>query len=592
METIYTCKPVNRVDGRLKVTGGAKYAGEFNVPDLAYGVVVSSAIGKGKIKSINSKEVEQLEGVLKVFTHENVKGLAWFNFEYKDDDAPPGEHFRYLQTEDIVFSQQPVALVVAETFEQARHAASCIKVEYAFEEPVTNLEENLDEAHKPKGKKSGFKPPKNRGNFNREFKKSEVQIEAEYFHGAEHHNPMEMHASTVIYDGDEKLTIYDKTQGILNSQNYVVKVFGLKTKNVKAYSPFVGGAFGSGLRPQYQLFMATLAALELKRSVRVTLTRQQMFSFGHRPITQQQLAIGAAPGGTLNALSHTAISETSTFEDYMENIVNWSGMLYKCDNVQLDYKLVSLNVNTPMDMRAPGAATGVFALECAMDELAYKLNMDTLQLRLANYADTDGTTGHPYTSKALRECYEQASQRFGWDKRSPQPRSVKKGNNVFVGMGMATGMWEAMYVPARAVATLSADGKLVVGSATADIGTGTYTIMTQIAAETLGLPIDDVTFKLGDASLPYAYLEGGSSTAASVGTAVQQVCMQVKEEVFSLAKKLDDSPFAKASLDEVSFTDGAIYLNSNRLIRISVKDLMARSGKQEIKETSTEIPDP
>jgi len=590
METTYIGKPISRVDGRKKVTGTAKYAGEFNTLDLAYGMVVSSAIAKGKILSINSAEVEKEQGVLKVFTHENVKGLAYFNFKYKDADAPPGDHFRYLQTDEILYSMQPVALVVAETFEQARYGASLIKIEYQAEEPVTNLEKTLDKAHKPKGKKTGFKPPKNKGKFKPAFEGSPVQVETEYFHGAEHHNPMEMHASTVLYTGEDQLAIYDKTQGILNSQNYVCKVFGLSPKNVKAYSPFVGGAFGSGLRPQYQLYMAALAALELKRSVRVTLTRQQMFSFGHRPVTKQNISLGAKPDGSLQAVSHTAISETSTFEDYMEIVVNWSGMLYKCENVNLDYKLADLNVYTPLDMRAPGAATGMFAMECAMDELAYKLDIDPLQLRYINYSEVENLSGHPFTSKALKQCYEQASQQFGWDKRNPQPRSMKKGNNVLVGMGMATGMWDSMVVPTRATATFFADGKLEVGSATADIGTGTYTIMTQIAADTLGLPLDNVTFKLGDASLPYAFLEGGSATAASVGTAVLKVCQQIKEELFSLAKKMDDSPFRTTALDEVTFSNGNIHLNSDGAVHVKLTDIMQKSKKKHIKDTTTMLP--
>ncbi len=591
METTYIGKPISRVDGPKKVSGAAKYAGEFNVPDLAYGYVVSSAIAKGKIISINSEEVEKTDGVLKVFTHENVKGLSRWNRKYKDDDAPPGDHFRFLQTDDISYSMQPVALVVAETFEQARYAASLIKVEYQQEEPITDLLANLDKAQKPKGTKTGFKAPKNKGKFEKGFDKSAVQLTTEYFHGAEHHNPMEMHASTVVYEGKEKLRIYDKTQGILNSQTYVCNIFGLKKKNVQAFSPFVGGGFGSGLRPQYQLFMAALAALELERSVRVTLTRQQMFSFGHRPVAQQYLSIGANEDGLLQAMSHSAVAETSMFEDYMETTVNWSGMLYKCDNVALDYKLVHLNMYTPLDMRAPGAVTGVYALECAMDEMAYKLKMDPLQFRLQNYSEKDNLSGHEYTSKALRQCYEQAAEKFGWSKRNPEPRSMKRGSNVLVGQGMATGMWDAMVVPTRATATFSKDGKLVVGSATADIGTGTYTIMTQIAAETLGISMDNVTFRLGDASLPYAFLEGGSSTAASVGTAVMKVCQQIKEELFSLAKKVDNTPFTEPSIEDYTFDNGEIYETQKPSVRITYAEIMEGNGKEKIDDTTTMLPD-
>jgi xanthine dehydrogenase YagR molybdenum-binding subunit len=256
-------------------------------------------------------------------------------------------------------------------------------------------------------------------------------------------------------------------------------------------SPFVGGAFGSGLRPQHQLFMAVMAAMQLKRSVRVELSRPQMFSFGHRPETIQRVALGASSDGTLQALIHEAVQESSRFENYVEIVVNWSGQQYQCDNVRLDYKLSRLDLYTPLDQRAPGAATGVPALEVAMDELACALNMDPLTLRLKNYTDIDPNTGKPFSSKELRACFAQGAERFGWSRRNPKPRSMRDGRQL-IGWGMASGVWDAMQGQAAARATLGIDGKLVVGSATADIGTGTYTVMTQIAAEVLGLAIEDV----------------------------------------------------------------------------------------------------
>ncbi|MBW8683828.1 xanthine dehydrogenase family protein molybdopterin-binding subunit [Chitinophaga rhizophila] len=587
--TNYIGKPVNRVDGYAKVTGGAKYAADHHARGLCYGVVVSAGIAKGKILHIDTTEAMQLEGVFKIFTHENVSGLAWFNHSYKDMDAPPGKHFRYLQTDTITYSQQPVALVVAETFELARYAASLVKVTYKADAHVTNLTGNLDQARPPKGKKSGFKKPSSRGHFDKAFTAAPVTLDATYFHGAEHHNPMEMHATTVLYYKNGSITVYDKTQGILNTQSYVKSVFGLSGRKVKALSPFVGGAFGSGLRPQYQLFMAVLASLELKRSVKVMLTRQQMFSLGFRPITQQSLSIGSMEDGSLQAIKHEAVSGTSQFEDYVENIVNWSGMLYHCKNVKQSYQLVSLDTYTPLDMRAPGAVTGMFGLECAMDELAYKLNIDPLELRYINYSVEDGSMKKPYSSKALRDCYQQAAERFGWSQRNPEPRSMKNGH-LLTGWGMATGMWDAMTVPARAKATFTADGRLTVGSATADIGTGTYTIMTQIAAETLGLPMDNVTFQLGDASLPYAYLEGGSATAASVGTAVQKACMQVRERLLDLAKDIPDSPFKGLSVAQVSFADGMMFMTETPANFIHLKDIMTLTDTGEINVTSTPLP--
>lgn len=587
--TNYIGKPQNRVDGKAKVTGEAKYAAEHNVPDIVHGVVVSSAIARGKIKDLDESEALKIPGVLKVFSHKNVPGLAWFNMKYKDQDAPKGDHFRPLHTSEIQFSLQPIALVVAKTFEAARYASSLIKIDYETSEFETELESNLDKAFKPGNEKSGFKKPKSRGNFKKAFSKAPVKIEEEYFHGAEHHNPMEMHASTVIYEKGDKLTVYDKTQGVFNSQSYITGVFGLSKKKVQVLAPFVGGAFGSGLRPQYQLFMAVLAALELKRSAKVVLTRQQMFSFGHRPVTMQKVAVGATHDGGFEAIKHEAFSETSQFENYVEIIVNWSGMLYKCDNVALDYKLVKLDMYTPLDMRAPGAATGVTAIECAIDELSYKLGIDPLELRFKNYTDKDPMTNKKFSSKALNLCYEQGAEKFGWAKRSLQPRSMKEGNNL-VGWGMATGMWDAMFVPSRAKAVLSPDGKLIVSSGTADIGTGTYTIMTQIAAETLGLPLDDVTFKLGDTSLPLAYLEGGSATAASVGTAVKYTCDNIKEKVFKLAKKIKGSPIEDADLEDVTFADGYITLNADTSKSVSIIDALKENDGEDLKDTSTALP--
>ncbi|MGI4021567.1 MAG: xanthine dehydrogenase family protein molybdopterin-binding subunit [Janthinobacterium lividum] len=589
MKTDYIGKPTTRVDGPLKVTGQAKYAAEHTADGLVYGYVVSSTIASGTIKHINAEAALALPGVLQVFTHENVSGFAWFDKSYKDDDAVDGSPFRPLHDAKIRYSMQPIALVVAETFELARYAASIITVDYKTDEHKTSLEENLSKSiEAPKGK-MGFKPPVSRGDAEKAFKAAPVKISAEYIHSAEHHNPMEIFATTVMMEPDGKLTIYDKTQGVTNSLNYVTKVFGLSDKEVRVVSPYMGGGFGSGLRPQYQLFLAVMASLQLKRSVRVSLTRQQMFSFGHRPATVQTISLAADADGTLQSVMHKAYGETSQFENYTEIVVNWSGLLYQCENVKTEYDLVKLNSYTPLDMRAPGAATGIPVLESAMDELAYALKMDPLALRLKNYAEKDQNDKKPFSSKALRSCYEEGAAKFGWDKRSIEPRSMREGNTL-IGWGMATGAWDSGQMKAAAKAVLTADGKLTVGSGTSDIGTGTYTIMTQIAAETLGLPLHDVTFKLGDTSLPEAPLQGGSWTATSVGTAVQAVCATIKEKVFKLAKKLDKSPFKSADLDEVTFDDGKIFLKTDSSKTISIADVMKQSGEVSIEEENSTAP--
>lgn len=375
--------PLSRVDGRAKVTGAARYAAEFNAPNLACGYAVSSAIAKGRITSIAVDAALAVPGVIKFFTHEDRPRTAWFDSSYKDEVAQPGSPFRPLYDEKILFSGQPVALVVADTFEIARYAASLVRIEYETELHAVEVKAKRQDAYKPPKKRSGVSgPPSPRGDAGQAFQSAPVHIESEYHVAVEHHNPMEMHASTVIFEGDGKITVYDKTQGVQNVQSYITSVFGLSESDVRVLSPFVGGAFGSGLRPQHQLFLAVMAALDLEHSVRVTLTRDQMFSLGYRPDTWHEVKLGANADGKLLALQHHAVAGTSTYEDYQEVVVNWSGLLYHCDNAEFSYKLTQIDTPTPMDMRAPGAPLGTFAIESAMDELAYATGTDPLELRL------------------------------------------------------------------------------------------------------------------------------------------------------------------------------------------------------------------
>jgi xanthine dehydrogenase YagR molybdenum-binding subunit len=590
MATNYIGRPINRVDGRAKVTGAAKYAGEYNVPNLAYGCVVSSAISKGRIKKIDASGALRLKGVLQVFTHENTPRLGQSDQSYTDQVAPPGSPFRPLHDDEIRYSGQPVALVVAENFELARYAASLVRVEYESEAHATDLKERRGEAYLPRPRPVIPRPPDPRGDADKAFANAATRHEAEYVSPFEHHNPMEPFATTVVWENDGKMTVYDKTQGVQNIHGYICNIFGLSKDDVRVLSPFVGGAFGSGLRPQYQVFLAVMAARELKRPVRVTMTRQQMFTFGHRPETIQKVSLGAAADGKLEALIHTAFAETSRFEDYTEQVVNWSGMLYRCDNARFEHKVAQLDVYTPIDMRAPGATWGVYAIECAMDELAYKLGIDPLELRLKNYAEKDQNQDKPYSSKELRECYRQGAEKFGWSRRNPNPGSMQDGDHL-IGWGMATGVWEAMRFAADAKAVLTADGKLSVSSATADIGTGTYTIMTQIAAETLGLPIENVTFKLGDSSLPEAPVEGGSFTAATVGPAVKVVCDAVRVKLSELAQKVEKSPLAGARLEDLVFSDGRISLSGDASKFVSITDAMRHGGVSSIEEEAGAGPD-
>lgn len=564
-------QPLARVDGPLKVTGQARYAAEFDTPGLLHGVVVCSSIARGQVLRIDTREAEALDGVVLVLTHENRPPVASYDKPYQDDDAADGSPFRPLFNDRVLYNGQPLALVVAETRELARHAASQVRIEYRQEPHQTDLLAVSEQAHE-----APEPPPEPRGDFVGAFAAAPVRVECGYQTPVEHHNPMETHASTVFYQPDGALLVHDKTQGVQNCQRYLEKVFGMQGR-IRVLAPFVGGAFGSGLRPQYQLPLAVMAALKLHRSVRVELTRQQMFTFGYRPRTLQRLSLGADRDGRLQALAHQAIGQTSSFEDFTEHEVDWSGMLYACDNVQLGYRLASLDVYTPLDMRAPGAAIGVFALECAMDELAYAAGVDPLELRLRNYSEINGNQGKRYSSKELRACYSQGAERFGWSRRPAAPRSLRDGDQL-IGMGMATGVWEALQMPASARACIDADGRLQVSSATADIGTGTYTAMTQIAAAALGLPMERVDFRLGDSSLPQAPLEGGSATVSSVGSAVHQACLALRQKLLDAAQQSPASPFTGAGIDDVAFSNGSMRLKRPPYSAVELERIVEVSG--------------
>ncbi len=590
--TEYLGKPTSRVDGPAKVTGEAKYAAEFNVPNLAYGYIVSSGVTRGTIKSINAAEVEKIPGVLKVLTHENAPKTASLDRSHRDQLASThGSPFRPLYQAELQHSLQPVALVVAETFEAARYAASLVQVEYEIAPHETDLHGSRAKAHPPKDSRTGYVPPpkKPRGTPEEAFEKAPFKVEAEYYQPAEHHNPMENFASTCVYGEDGKLTIYQKTQGVQNCQEYICSVFGLSKDEVQVISPFMGGGFGAGLRPTHELYLSVLAATALKRSVRVSMTRQQMFSFSHRPETIQDFKLAATPDGLLDSVTHTAIQESSRYEEFLETVVNWSGLVYTCPNVRLDHQLVYLDLASPADMRAPGAVTGLYGFECAIDELAYQAKLDPLAFRLKNYSEKDQNLDKLYSSKELREAYRQASEKFGWDQRPLDPRSTRRGSDL-IGWGMATGCWEAMQGKAAAKAVLTPDGKLVVSSATSDIGTGTYTVMTMIAAEFSGVPIENVSFELGDSSMVYSPVEGGSWTVSSVGSAVKTVCEELKARLFKLAGKMDGAPLGDAKVEDVTFDQGEMRVTKNPVRNVTYAEALQANGLDKLELDTTELP--
>ncbi|HTG06429.1 MAG TPA: xanthine dehydrogenase family protein molybdopterin-binding subunit [Bradyrhizobium sp.] len=579
--TPYIGTPTSRVDGRAKVTGEAKYAGEFNAPGLAFGSVVESTIPRGRIARIDTSEALRVEGVLDVLTHDNRPRMAGTDQAWKDDVAPEeGSPFRPLYDDKIMFSGQPIALVLAEEWEIARYAASLVRIEYEQHAFVTDVYQQRDQAFVVK------KPDKPHGDAERAFAAADVRHEAEYFIPTEHHNPMELFASTARWDGGGKLTVYDKTQGVQNVQRYLCGVFDKQSDEIRVISPFVGGAFGAGLRPQYQVVLAVLGALALQRSVRLVLTRQQMYGLGYRPATIERLALGAKADGTLDAITHEAIAVTSQFEEFSRNDTGWAAQLYKSANAKYVHRLARLDVPTSSDMRAPGAATGVYALESAMDELAVALKLDPVELRLRCYSDRDQNEDIPDTSKALRECYRQGAEAFGWSKRKPEPRAMRDGNDL-VGWGMATGIWEALQVPVAARIVLGANGHAEVSCAASDIGTGTYTIMAQVAADTLGLPIENISIKLGDSTLPQAPVEGGSWMAASASHAVAATAEEVRGELLALAKAIKGSPLTNAKLEDVVLADGKIVSRKDSSRAVSIADAMRHGAVDRIEKEKT-----
>jgi xanthine dehydrogenase YagR molybdenum-binding subunit len=589
-EGLHIGRPVSRVDGELKVTGRARYAGEYPAQGLLYGVIVPTTVAAGRIADIDVSSASALPGVVRIFTHENVGKSAWLDRKWRDEVAPPGHPFRPLHSERILYDGQPIALVVADSFEAARDAASLVEVSYEVDPHCTELEARRAEAYNPPEKRSGIPPPPDpRGDAEAAFEDAQKKISGDYRINAEHHNPMELFATTCVFEGPGKLTIYEKTQGSQNSQSYVASVFGLKSDDVKVINHYVGGAFGSGLRPQHQLFLAVMASLALERSVRVVMTRSQMFHIGYRPDTYHTISLGADASGTLTSIMHDAVASTSIYEDYQEALVNWSGLLYHCDNVKLTYGLAKLNTATPCDMRAPGAASGVNVFECAVDELCHEIGVDPLEFRQLNFASKDENSDKMFTSKALLSCYEAGASAIGWSRRLSAPRSRKDGHEL-IGLGMATGVWDASLMKAAAEAKLTADGRLEVSTASSDIGTGTWTILAQIGAEALGLPLRDVTPRIGESTLPASPVEGGSWTAASNGSAVMAACEALKATLFKHAQKMTNSPLADLALDQVIFADGRVAFRDDPARSLTLTEIMHASDLSELTESGAAAP--
>lgn len=550
-------KPLNRVDGRLKVTGKATYAAEFKVSNPAYAVLVQSAIAKGRIRNIDTRAAETAPGVLAVITYKNMPRLK----DPGDTTATgskPGEQMLPLQSDTVHYAGQHIGVVVADTLERAEHAARLVQVSYNEQQPATQIEKEMRRAYQPE-KFFGMEDMQiRRGNAGRAIASSAVKLEHTYTTPVEHHNPMEPHSTIAVWEGDS-LTIYDATQAVMGACKIFANVLNLPEERVRVISPFVGGGFGCKGLVWYHPVLAAVAARQVKRPVKLVLARQQMFtSNGHRGRTIQQLALGAGQDGRLAAVRHITTTHTSQVDEFVEPAGLTTRMLYACPNLEMTHNAVRLNVGTPTPMRAPGESPGTFALESALDELAYELQIDPIELRLRNHADVNPQTNKPWSSKYLKECYWLGAEKFGWSRRNPKPGSMRDGRYL-IGMGMATATYPGYRTPASARVRIMNDGSAIASSATQDLGTGTYTVMTQIAADALGLPLERVRFELGDSRLPPAPVSGGSQTVASVAPAVQRACEMARAKVVQLALADKESPLFGRSEQDIDFADGRLF---------------------------------
>ncbi|MER7460038.1 xanthine dehydrogenase family protein molybdopterin-binding subunit [Micromonospora sp. NPDC126480] len=572
-----------RVEARLKVTGRAPFTADHGtahgLEEVAHAVIVDSSVGRGRITSIDTTEADAVPGVVRVISHANAPTLPY------DDNAgrslnPPGERLRVFQDDRVLFFGQPVAVVVADTLEAAQHAARLVEVRYDAEDPVTDL-----------GAAPADEPVRySRGDAEEALGSAPVRLDLTYRLARNHHNPMEPHATVARWEGD-RLTVWDKTQWVGDgTQRELSTVFGLPREQVRVISPYLGGAFGSALRCWPHVTIAALAARETGRPVKLVLTRRQLYTgTGFRPAYEYRLRIGADRHGRVLATDHDIRSETSSYETFTEAVTAPGQTLYRTPHVRQAYRTVPLDVNTPTWMRGPGFASGVHVLETALDELAHELGIDPIELRRRNEPEQDEVSGLPFSTRRLLECYAVGAREFGWAERNPTPGSTRDGNWL-VGIGTASAVCETGRSAARASVQLRVDGTALVQSATSDMGPGTYTSMTQIAADELGVDLDDVVFRLGDSDLPPAPSHSGSKTTASVGSAVLDGARQVRQKAVELAVADTRSPLYGADPADVVVAHGVLRSRNDPARRDSYRALIGRNGRSRLEAIGAYVP--
>jgi xanthine dehydrogenase YagR molybdenum-binding subunit len=575
--------PIERVDGRLKVTGAARYVGENQHDRLVHAVLVQSTIARGRIASIDTAAARSAPGVVLVLTHENAPRLQMPKAT-AESNGNLGEKLLPFADLEIYFAGQNVAVVVAETLEAAWHAASRVRVRYEEERPVLRIIEAAaaeSTPHYPEKGLGGRPAQHRRGDVEAALQASDVlRLERTYTIPIETNNAMEPAATVASWQGD-RLTVEDSTQHVVGVQKTLAAVFGLPPANVRVLCPFTGGAFGSKGSQWQHTLIAALAARVVKRPVRLTLTRGQMFtSLGHRPPTVQKMTLAARRDGTLTALRHETTNSASPVTEFVAQCgVVTSKSAYACENVDTPTRVVRVNIAAPCPMRAPAECPGSFALESAMDELAYELGLDPLELRRQNFAARDPSNGKAWSANHLEECYARGAERFGWKHRNPKPGSMKDGDLV-VGWGMAMAFYPGYRRPSSARVRIAADGRAVravVQASTQEIGNGAYTVFTQVSADALGLPVEKVTFELGDADLPEAPIAAGSCSTASVGEAIVLAARALQAKLAAIATHDPESPLAGLAPEQLALVDGKLAMAGNPARGLSYADLLKRA---------------
>lgn len=587
-------QPLPRVDAAKKVTGAARYAADHPIAmaltGLAYGVPLCSTIARGRLLGIDAGEAQKQPGVLLVLSRDNaprLRPLASSNGE----DGQLGEARLPLADDEIHYVGQYLGLLVADTYEHAVAAAAQVKFRYAAADPAATIESAMATAYTPREPTPPGEYLYRRGAPERAFDEAPIKLKQTYRTPTQHHHALEPPATIAAWNGDE-LTLYESTQWVASTRNLVAQLLGVPRRSVRVVSPFVGGGFGSKAYLWPHTLLAVLAAQALKRPVKVVVGREQLAAAcGHRPETIQTLQLAASRDGTLQAILHSTLSRTSVVEEYVEAASNVGRGLYACANVRTSHQLVRANLPTPTIMRAPGDAPGLFALECGLDELAGHLDLDPVRLRQINHADRDPLSGKPWSSKNLRDCYRLGMEKIGWERWTPKPKSLHAGR-WRVGLGMATATYPGARTTGAARVQLFADGRVLVQSATQDMGTGTYTILAQAAAQELGVAIGAVTVQLGDSALPPAPVSFGSMTAATVTPAVQAAARDAVQKWKALAAGDQQSPLHRLKPEELTVSGGVLQAVATPTRRETLAARLQRQRQPSLTGEAEVRPDP